>query len=283
MIQAQAAAVDLVAAGTGLGLARGGRNREARLRDPRTRICADPAWSPRRRRAARRRERAETLAALAEGSMGLTGNLAGFRALTEGASLDAAMAAFGAPATAGDPQGLRRTRAPRSSACRGPRDSGAPARARRPLRGARRRGRLASQPGDPADRPEPAWFRSYRIPSAFALADGATPGRNGARPLCGGRPPVSRMRSDRSLGHGQSQERRRTDRSGACADRRAPALRRLWPACRREPHPARDARPPAGGHRGHASPASSATCCRCRSACWRRLATSPQAQTSRMR
>ncbi len=42
-------------------------------------------------------ERAETLAALAEGSMGLTGNLAGLKALTNGASLDAAMAAFGAP------------------------------------------------------------------------------------------------------------------------------------------------------------------------------------------
>ena len=44
-------------------------------------------------------ERAETLAALAEGSMGLTGNLAGIKALTEGASAAAAMAAFGVPAT----------------------------------------------------------------------------------------------------------------------------------------------------------------------------------------
>jgi magnesium chelatase subunit H len=44
-------------------------------------------------------ERAETLAALAEGTMSLTGNLAGLTAITEGASVDVAMAAFGAPAT----------------------------------------------------------------------------------------------------------------------------------------------------------------------------------------
>ena len=44
-------------------------------------------------------ERAETLAALAEGSFGLSGHVAGIKALAGGASIDAAIAAFGAPAT----------------------------------------------------------------------------------------------------------------------------------------------------------------------------------------
>jgi len=44
-------------------------------------------------------ERAETVAALAEGSFGLSGDLAGLRALVAGASLETAMAGFGAAAT----------------------------------------------------------------------------------------------------------------------------------------------------------------------------------------
>ena len=118
-------------------------------------------------------ERAETLAALAEGSMGVTGKLAGFKALTEGASLDAAIAAFGAPATEETRKAfVELARLDRLLA----EDHETPALLRAldgrfvaPVAG----GDLLRNPAILPTGRNLHGFDPYRIPSAFALADGA--------------------------------------------------------------------------------------------------------------
>ena len=91
-------------------------------------------------------------------------------------------------------------------------------------------------------------FDPYRIPSAFALADGAARPSACSRAMRG-RPSDPGDRRRRAVGRRQSEERRRPDRPGAGSHRRRAALRRLWPAVRRGAHSAGDARPPAHRHR----------------------------------
>ena len=113
-------------------------------------------------------------------------------------------------------------------------------------------------------------FDPFRIPSAFAVQDGARQAdRLLARHAPDGHGAAGDGR-DGAVGHRQSEDRRRPDRPGAVADGRRAALRQLWPPRRR------GARSRSTSSAGRASTwwsrcrASSATCCRCRPSCWPR-------------
>ena len=94
-------------------------------------------------------------------------------------------------------------------------------------------------------------FDPYRIPSAFAIADGARQAeRVLARHACR-RSPISRIGRDCSVGYRQPQERRRSDWPGAGAPRRAAAIRRLWPPVRRGAGSPRRAQSAPHRHRRH--------------------------------
>ncbi len=76
-------------------------------------------------------------------------------------------------------------------------------------------------------------FDPFRIPSAFAVADGARQAAAPARPPhAAGQRPAGDPRAG-ALGHRQPEERGRPDRAGAGPDRRPAALRQLRPARRR--------------------------------------------------
>ena len=77
-------------------------------------------------------------------------------------------------------------------------------------------------------------FDPYRIPSAFAIADGARQAERVLARYAADGHPFPEIGRDRLVGNGQPQERRRADRPGARAHRRRAALRRLWPPERRE-------------------------------------------------
>ena len=104
-------------------------------------------------------ERAGTLSAIAESAFGLrdSGAVVGAIIATESAEAALQVACY---ADAGSPQGLRRTHAHQPAARRGPRDSGADTGARRSFHCSSHRRRSHSNTGDPADRSQPAWFRS---------------------------------------------------------------------------------------------------------------------------
>ena len=95
-------------------------------------------------------------------------------------------------------------------------------------------------------------FDPFRIPSAFAVQDGA---RQAARLLArhaGDGHALPRDGGDRAVGHRQPQDRGRPDRPGAGADRRPAPLRRLWPPRRRRAAAAGRAGPAAHRRDRHA-------------------------------
>ena len=117
---------------------------------------------------------------------------------------------------------------------------------------ARRRRRSAAHARRPADRPQSARLRSVPHPQRLRAAGRRAAGRRAAGALRGRRQRVPRVRGDGAVGHRQPEDRRRPDRAGAGAARRAPALRQLRPALRRRTDPARRAGPAADRRRGHA-------------------------------
>ena len=115
-------------------------------------------------------------------------------------------------------------------------------------------------------------FDPYRIPSAYAVADGARQVASVLGAASRRRTRLAGIGGAGALGNRQSEERRRPDRAGARAARRAAALRRLRAALRRRADPARRTRPSRASTSSSRCRASSATCCRCRRGCSRRPA-----------
>ena len=88
-------------------------------------------------------------------------------------------------------------------------------------------------------------FDPFRIPSAFAVQDGARQAERLLARHARERPRPARDDRDGALGHRQPQDRGRPDRAGAVADGRRAAPRQLRPPGRRATRAAGDARPAA--------------------------------------
>ena len=109
-----------------------------------------------------------------------------------------------------------------SYAAGGPRDPGDPACTRRPLHSARAGWRSLRTPAILPTRRNLHGFDPFRIPSVFAIQDGAQQ----AQRLIDRhrrRPPDTGVGRDRAVGDGQSEKRGRSDRAGARVDGRSPA------------------------------------------------------------
>ena len=207
LIQAQAAAVDLAAAEPAWTDDAERRSTGCRRRAAGAGIHADPAWPACRRRAAEcRAARAEMLDAAGvtdAAERRAAGRAAGRRITKFRRSCMRWMAAIMRPAPGGD---LLRTTDVLPTG--------------RNLHG----------------------FDPFRIPSAFAVQDGARQAdRLLARHAADGAG-AARDGGDGAVGHRQPEDRRRPDRAGAVADGRRAALRQLRPACRRASSAAGDAR-----------------------------------------
>ena len=247
LIQAQAAAARPRDGRAGLGRDAEGRDRAARRGHAGARIHADPARPARGRRGAPPEERVDLLLSIAEAAHGARPERAAIAALVDGATPEDGARARRADGRRPDPgHAARAGRRPTGLLAEDHEIAGASSRASTAASSARRRAatccapRRSCRPGRNLH-----GFDPFRIPSAFAVQDGA---RQAARLLArhaGRRPRPARDDRDGAVGHRQPEDRGRADRPGAGADGRRAALRRLWPARRRRADPAGGARPAA--------------------------------------
>ena len=190
-------------------------------------------------------ERAGTLSAIAESAFGLSDAGAAVRAIIATKSTDAAVAALPAPHMPEARKAIDELARINQLLGEDHENSGADTSPGWSFHCSSHRRRSHSNTGDPADRSQPAWFRSLSHSERLRDRRGRQTVRLRPRPLRRGRSSVSGICCNRLVGDGQSQDRRRADRPGPRPYRRRTALRHLWPPERCEPLTFAKARPPA--------------------------------------
>ena len=190
-------------------------------------------------------ERAGTLSAIAESAFGLSDAGAAVRAIIATEFTDAAVAALPAPHMPEARKAIDELARINQLLGEDHENSGADTSPGWSFHCSSHRRRSHSNTGDPADRSQPAWFRSLSHSERLRDRRGRQTVRLRPRPLRRGRSSVSGICCNRLVGDGQSQDRRRADRPGPRPYRRRTALRHLWPPERCEPLTFAKARPPA--------------------------------------